>query len=166
MPRFPATRAFAASAVARRGHALRSWGRLEWAESDELRLSVANDLGEIARASEQATELLEREGAGASTVYAVQLALEEVLSNVVRHAYEDFERHEIEIAIRIGVREVEIEIVDDGRAFDPLEAPEPDLGAPLAERRAGGLGIHLLRAYVREIRYERRAGRNALRLRI
>lgn len=166
MPRFPATRAFEARAVARRGRPLRSFGRLESAEPGELRLVIVNDLREISRANGAATEMLEREGADPSVVYAVQLALEEVLSNVVRHGFADLERHEIEIEMRVGVRGVEIEIVDDGRDFDPIVAPDPDLSAPLAERRAGGLGLHMLRAYVREMRYERRGDRNALRLAI
>lgn len=57
-------------------------------------------------------------------------------------------------------------MLDDGREFDPAAAPDVELGQPLAERRAGGLGIHLLRAFVSEIRYERVAGRNRIRLRI
>ena len=56
--------------------------------------------------------------------------------------------------------------MDDGREFDPLSAPEVDVHAPLEERTVGGLGIHLLRNMVSEIRYERSGGRNHLRLRI
>ena len=52
--------------------------------------------------------------------------------------------------------------LDDGRAFDPLCAPEADLGVPLEERRVGGLGIHLLRKLASEIRYHREDGRNHL----
>lgn len=166
MPRFPATREFEARAVARRGRALRSRTDPEPADADELRLVIRNDLREISRANDAATALLLRRGVRAPVIYAVQLALEEALSNVVRHAYADGDRHEIGIAMRSGAREVEIEIVDDGRAFDPVSAPEPDLEQPLAERRDGGLGIHLLRAYVREMEYERRGVRNVLRLRI
>jgi serine/threonine-protein kinase RsbW len=99
-------------------------------------------------------------------VYATQLALEEVLSNVIRHGYEDSRRHDIALSLRVRARGVELQIVDDGREFDPCAAPEPDLDVPLAERRAGGLGIHLLREFVREIRYERRADRNFLSLRM
>ncbi len=52
------------------------------------------------------------------------------------------------------------------REFDPVTAPEQNFDLPLAQRRAGGLGIHLLRAFVSEIRHERLGGRNILRLRI
>ncbi|MCI0589708.1 MAG: ATP-binding protein [Planctomycetes bacterium] len=116
--------------------------------------------------SELASGLLERRGVAPPVAYATPLALEEVLSNVIRHGYTDGGRHEIERALRVGEGGVEVEVVDDGREFDPVTAPEPDLDLPLAERRAGGLGIHLLRAFASEIRHERLGGRNILRLRI
>jgi anti-sigma regulatory factor (Ser/Thr protein kinase) len=132
----------------------------------ELRLTLRNDLAELARVNERATELLVRRGLPGSTVYATQLALEEVLSNVIRYGYADDRRHEIAVSMRVNARDVQIQIVDDGRAFNPLDAPEAVLDVSLAERRVGGLGIHLLRRFVRELRYERLGDRNSLWLRI
>ena len=133
---------------------------------EELRITIRNDLGELARVNELANGLLTRCGAGEKVVYATQLALEEVLSNVIRHGYPAIGRHEIALVLRTDEGGVELEVVDDGREFDPTAAPEAELDVPLAERRAGGLGIHLLRAYVSEVRYERLGGRNVLRVRI
>ena len=56
-------------------------------------------------------------------------------------------------------------VVDDGEAFDPREAPPPDLDAPLEERQAGGLGMHLVRATMDEVDYRREDGRNVLTVR-
>ena len=53
---------------------------------------------------------------------------------------------------------------DDGRDFDPLSVPAPDLGAPLPGRPVGGLGIPLVRRLMDEMRHERRRGRNLLTL--
>jgi len=135
-------------------------------QEHELRLTIQNDLAELTRVNESANEILQRSGADEQLVYATQLALEEVLSNVIRHGYPDSNRHEIALTLRAGAGRIELEIADDGREFDPTTAPEAELDLPLAERRAGGLGIHLVRAFVREIHYERRRGRNLLRLRI
>jgi anti-sigma regulatory factor (Ser/Thr protein kinase) len=132
----------------------------------ELRLTIRNDLDELARVNELATELLERGGVAERVVYATQLALEEVLSNVIRHGHEDGTRHRIELMLGVGAGGVELQVVDDGQEFDPANAPEVELDVPLAERRVGGLGIHLLRAFAREIRYDRVGDRNVLRLRI
>jgi anti-sigma regulatory factor (Ser/Thr protein kinase) len=131
----------------------------------ELRLSIASELAELARVNERVTELLAHHGVDESVVYAAQLALEEALSNVIRHGYDDRGPHEITVVVR-ALPGVEIQVIDDGREFDPIAAPEPDLDQSLAERRPGGLGIHLLRSFVSEMRYERIADRNALSMHI
>jgi anti-anti-sigma factor len=51
-----------------------------------------------------------------------------------------------------------------GQAFDPLQAPLPDLTADLAERQVGGLGIHFIRSLMDAVAYDRRDGRNRLRM--
>jgi anti-sigma regulatory factor (Ser/Thr protein kinase) len=129
---------------------------------EELRLTIHDDLGELRRVNELAREFLESRGIEPRAVYAAELALEEILSNVIGHGYQDGKRHEI--AVVLGVREggVELQVTDDGREFDPLAAPEPKLDVPLAERRIGGLGIHLLRAFARELRYQRLGNLNLL----
>ena len=55
-----------------------------------------------------------------------------------------------------------MEVIDDGHAFNPLEAPPPDLSLPMEKRPIGGLGIHLLRELSDGITYERRNGTNRL----
>ena len=95
---------------------------------------------------------------------ATHLALEEILSNVIRHGYAEPGKHEISVCIRVGDGRVDLQVEDDGREFDPLSAPEVDLDVPLEERRVGGLGIHLLRKMASEIRYLREDGRNRLRV--
>lgn len=133
---------------------------------EERQLTIRNDLAELARVYEFANEPLERHGAEEKVVYATHLALEEVLSNVIRHGYRDGNRHEIEVTLRMNQGVVELRIVDDGREFDPVQAPDPRLDGSLEQRQAGGLGIHLLRAFVSEMRYERRGNRNSLWIRI
>jgi len=59
----------------------------------------------------------------------------------------------------------EVVVTDDGPAFDPLGAPEPDMSLGVEERPVGGLGIALVRKLMDETEYERRDGKNRLRLR-
>jgi len=131
---------------------------------EEIRLTLRNDVRELARVHSLASRVLERGSIAADAVYATQLALEEILSNVIRHGYEETGSHEISVHLRVGDGAVDLEVEDDGREFDPLSAPEVDLGVPLEERRVGGLGIHLLRKMASEIRYRRADGRNHLRV--
>ena len=57
-----------------------------------------------------------------------------------------------------------LEVEDDGKPFDPLQAPPPDLTLPLEKRPIGGLGIHLIRNLMDEVTYARVGGRNVLKM--
>jgi len=134
--------------------------------TEELELTLANELGELERVQAIASPFLEANGISGKTLYVALLALEETLSNVIRHGYADQARHEIAVSVRVRGDEVELAVTDDGQEFDPLSAPEVDLGVPLEERQAGGLGIHLVRNLTSDVAYRRHDGRNQLRIRI
>jgi serine/threonine-protein kinase RsbW len=53
-------------------------------------------------------------------------------------------------------------VEDDGKPFNPLDAPEPDTNQLLEERPIGGLGIHLVRKNVDELEYRRQKDKNIL----
>ncbi len=59
---------------------------------------------------------------------------------------------------------VMVVIEDSGRAFDPTQVPPPPKPRSIEEARIGALGIHLMRSFASEMRYERRDGRNRLTL--
>lgn len=94
--------------------------------------------------------------------FKIDLALEEVFSNIVRHGYGDGRAHEIAVRLERRYGRVRIQVDDDGRPFDPLRAPQVDTAAPLEERRPGGLGIHLVRQLLDQVRYQRRETGNRL----
>jgi anti-sigma regulatory factor (Ser/Thr protein kinase) len=83
------------------------------------------------------------------------LAIDEALTNIIRHGYGHAEDCRIWISLRTlsepsaGIR---VEIEDHQACFDPSELPERDLD----EVRPGGLGIHLIRQLTRTCRHEAR----------
>jgi serine/threonine-protein kinase RsbW len=95
----------------------------------------------------------------------LRIALDEVVSNILKYGYADDAAHDIAIHCEIRDGELETTIEDDGCAFDPLRAPRPDLTAPLAARKVGGLGVHFLKELMNSVTYERVDGRNRLTLR-
>lgn len=95
----------------------------------------------------------------------MQVALDEVLTNIVEYGYTDDADHEIRIRLRVIENVLEATIEDDGVPFNLLESPAPDVTAPLSERRVGGLGIHFVKNLMNEISYDRAGGRNRLVLR-
>ena len=97
-------------------------------------------------------------------VQAADLALEEHLTNVMKYAYDDRREHEIVVRLQANASDVVIEVEDDGRPFDPTQAPQVDTSLPLEQKPIGGLGIHLIRRSMDEMRYQRHANRNLLRM--
>jgi len=99
------------------------------------------------------------------TLYAVNLALDELVTNVILHGYDD--RTDQEVKAHLTVREgvITAEVEDGGRAFNPLDAPTPDLNAALDERELGGLGIHLVRSLMDRVEYRREGEKNVLTVR-
>jgi len=123
---------------------------------------LTNDLDSLVAATTALEELLARHAVSGETVCSCLLALEEIVTNIVKYAYTDAGVHEIRFAARLTEEHVVLNFSDDGRAFDPLAAPPPDLEQELEERPIGGLGIHLVRQLAARLDYERTGGRNEL----
>jgi anti-sigma regulatory factor (Ser/Thr protein kinase) len=114
------------------------------------------------------SQLLERIGQifrlPAEVLQDLSIALDEVVTNIVSYAYVDEESHDITIHCEIRDGNLETTIEDDGVAYDPLRAPPPDLDAPIATRRVGGLGVYFVKKLMKSVSYERVEGRNRLTL--
>jgi anti-sigma regulatory factor (Ser/Thr protein kinase) len=104
-------------------------------------------------------------GTPAQAVNVINLALDEVLSNIISYGYGPEERGEILIRLAHRPGEILVEVEDTGRPFDPIQAPPPELLADLQSRRVGGLGIHFIKSLMDEVRYIRVDGKNRLQLR-
>src|SRR6187431_682944 len=87
------------------------------------------------------------------TLYAVNLALDEVVTNIVLHGFKDATGQEFEARLVVKDGHITAEVEDGGREFNPLNAPVPDLNAPLDERALGGLGIHLVKSLMDRVDY-------------
>jgi len=128
-----------------------------------LRVSLANQMGEIRRVNTALGEFLSEEGVSDRTIHHVRLVIEELVSNIVRYAYDDQSAHQIQVDVRTEPRRVAVTIEDSGRPFDPNNAPPPPIHEPLQERRMGGLGIFLVKKLTSELTYTRVEDRNRVR---
>lgn len=97
--------------------------------------------------------------------FDLNLALEELFVNSVRHGGCDGVEGAVEVRFTLTPDGVAVEYADRGTPFDPTQAPAPDITAPLAARPDGGLGIHLIRQVMRDIEYYRVGGWNRIRMR-
>ncbi len=133
--------------------------------SAKLSLRMELDVSELARVDAAVSEFARAENWSPDLEFQTKLVIEELGVNIVNYGHDDEEGHAIEIEIVSNPESLTIEIIDDGRPFDPLtEAPPPDTRSPLEDRPLGGLGIHLVRSMVDEISYRREGSRNRLTL--
>ena len=129
-----------------------------------IELSLANDSADLERVMDEVDARLAALAASPKRTYAVRLALDELLSNVIRYAYDDQAVHRIGLKLETGVP-FALTIEDDGKPFDPLaDAPPPVLAGPVEDRPIGGLGLHILKKMGLQLAYRRDAGRNVLRV--
>jgi len=131
-----------------------------------LRVSLTNDVREVRRINTALGDFLAEEGVPGRTIHHVRLVVEELVVNVVRYAYADQAAHRIGLDVRTEPRRVIVTVEDDGRPFNPNDAPAPKLHESLEAQRVGGLGILLVKKLSRELTYTREHDRNRVRVTI
>ncbi len=134
------------------------------ASSGEDVLALDSDLAELERLQAFIDAFCEREGVPEEAHYHLNVALEELVINAMKHGGCDPKKGAIRLAMRVEDEAVRITLSDTGVSFNPLMAATPELNDNIRQRPIGGLGIHLVRCLVPAIRYERHDGRNYLYL--
>ena len=92
-------------------------------------------------------------------VNRIEVVLEELVSNVARHAAG---ASLIRVEAHADDREVGLAVIDDGAAFNPLDMDDPQAFDELENAKLGGLGIPLIRRLTQSARYARTGDRNRL----
>ena len=87
------------------------------------------------------------------------LAVQETLTNVIRHAYEN-KGGTIEVILRNDSDRVEVVVEDQGKSFDSSKVKEPEL----PPRKPGGMGLYLIKRLMDEVQYKSSGNKNEWRL--
>ncbi len=122
-------------------------------------IAVHNNLANLSIAGEALERFCMAHGIARQILTQLQVALDEIGSNIIKYAWADAGPHEFSVRLTAANNFIELELIDDGCAFNPLSAPAPPAHA---DRRPepGGVGIHMVRQLVDSIEYVRIDGRN------
>ncbi len=90
----------------------------------------------------------------------IVLAVDEAVSNLIRHAYRGDATKSISVVVHIDKSEVRVHITDTADAFDPATAELPDMRRYFMDHRRGGLGILLMTRVMDDIAYDPAPGGN------
>ena len=137
------------------------------ANLSEAEIRLDGDMAELSRLSAEVARFCHEASLDDGVEFHLNLILEELFANVVMHGGCRGMKNIAAVRLARGADGgVAVEFADRGAAFNPAEAPPPDLAAPLTERRIGGLGLHFVRSLARITDYRREDGWNHLKLRL
>ena len=132
--------------------------------ADSEDLFAASDLSELVRIAAWIDAWAHSRGLRTELTERLQVCCAEAVTNIVMHGAVGSGPDAIRLALRRGANTVELEIDDDGMAFDPRRSPEPPPPSDLETARIGGWGIPIMRRFSDEMRYRRAGARNVLTL--
>jgi serine/threonine-protein kinase RsbW len=134
-----------------------------------VELVVSNATENLATVRKFVLDTLAKAGVCEKISRRIILAVDEAVSNIIRHAYEEFAKGTRTIDIKVcthpGKKCVEITLRDSGKEFSPDEVETPNMSEHIRLRKKYGLGIFLIRKVMDEVNYMFRAGEeNILRM--
>lgn len=129
------------------------------------KIQLENRLEEFQRFESAFMDFARFQNFSDEVIYAIQLSVDELFTNIVSYGYDDSESHMVKFVIDVTPEEVCVEIIDDAKPFNPLDdAPDVNLDLSVEERKIGGVGIHLVKSLMSEVTYVRDGNHNRLRL--
>lgn len=134
------------------------------ATAHRLTLHFANDAAEAPRIARRVEYFLHDERISDSIINKILLCVDELVTNIIGHAYTDKQEHAVLLECRIYQDHLELELRDDGVPFDPTGKTSPDVKISLDEREIGGLGIHLVTTLMDKVEYQREGDFNVLKV--
>lgn len=121
--------------------------------SEPARMSFPRRVDSLSRVFDFSSDFYAASRIGGELTSTADFVLEELFTNQVK--YNPGGASEIEVCMFMAEDALEITVTDlDSDRFDLREAGEVDVGAPLADRKPGGLGIHLVRKFAKRIDYD------------
>ena len=128
-----------------------------------MKCELKSDLQSLAELSGGIESLLRGAGVSPGVYNDVLIAVDEIFSNIIIHAYKNDPRGSVRIAAMLSGKKFEITFADDGEKYEPRK-DEPKLGKALLTEEYPGLGLFITRNLMDEFHYEHVDGENRTRL--
>lgn len=106
-------------------------------------------------------------GLAEEQIGGIEIALAEVVNNVVEHAYDGLFPGDVQVEACLDLSELTLHVTDRGHALPDGQLPEgkpADLSGVIDDLPEGGFGWFMIRTLTRDIRYNRDDGKNHLHL--
>ena len=114
---------------------------------------MTNSTENLAKVRDFVTEAMRESNVKKEDENRIILAVDEAVSNIIEHAYENTTRGDIRVVVDINAKRAQLTIHDSGDKFDPLSVEPPVVEEHIKSGRKRGLGIFLMRQVMDEVRY-------------
>lgn len=121
-------------------------------------LVVGNDTKHLMVVRDFVTRLIRQSRLAREDENKVVLAVDEAVSNIIEHGYEEGAEGSIELEVEADDSQFKVVIRDTGRLFNPESIPDPNLKDHVQKGQKKGLGIFLMRQIMDEVRYKFKDG--------
>lgn len=130
----------------------------------QVSININNDVSQIRVVSKALGTFAEEVELPNKILFNFDLALEELISNIILHGYSNKASEPILIELNYDEQSGNFEaiITDTAEAYNPLEHDEPDVTLSAEERNVGGLGILLVKKKIPQLSYSRKNGKNRI----
>ena len=125
-------------------------------------LTLEAKVENLEKAFDFVNAVLEDSGCPPDLQNEIDVAVEEIFVNIANYAY-DVPGGQVSLCVS-AAEKIVIQFEDSGKAFNPLEKPDPDLEKPAAQREIGGVGIFLVKKIMDSVEYSRKNDKNILKI--
>jgi serine/threonine-protein kinase RsbW len=121
--------------------------------SELTEIVIPNDLRSAREPERRILALLGLCGYAPETVFAIKLALEEALTNAIKHGNRNDSSKRVVVRYTVNPQRAVIMVRDEGHGFRPEAVPDPTADENL--ERPNGRGIMLMQAYMTRVCFNR-----------
>lgn len=121
-------------------------------------ISVTNETSNLARVRDFVSDQMREVGVKKEDENRIILAVDEAVSNIIEHAYENTLEGEIKVEVAADGKQFSVTISDTGKKFDPGIISDPDLEEHIKLGKKRGLGLFLMRQVMDEVNFHYREG--------
>ncbi len=134
------------------------------AKSPTYKLEVPASTDQLSVARDFVCDHARSFGFGPAEVEGIRLAVDEAMTNVIKHAYKFDDSKTVYINVGMRSNEFWVAIQDTGDTFRIENYQEPDVEQRIKDRKKGGVGVYLIRKLMDKVEYSQKNAHNEIKM--
>jgi serine/threonine-protein kinase RsbW len=127
-------------------------------------IKLKNQLSELDKLGKRLETFGDQIGLSKKCVFQINLAVDELFTNIVKYGFADDDLHIIGISLSHDDGKINIRVEDNGIPFNPAAKQTSELKDQIENCKVGGLGLHLVKRLMDDVKYQRLKGKNVITL--